>query len=245
MIKTKWQLNKSEDQIKFTGEFLVPGQSGERLEADHMARYCFACNYVKKREILDIACGFGYAGPLIMKAGATRYEGVDINKQLIDNANLLYGTDYIKYYQGDISSYNAGKLFDVIVCFETIEHVTKYQNALLNMNNLLRKNGLLIISSPNRPVTSPNARYLSDKPSNRYHAQEFTIKELRSELINAGFLVENDNIFGQRNCFFNFTNRRLNRLAHLIFGDPSIKSSPNVSRTFFKTPRYFVIVASK
>jgi len=235
-------------QINFTGEFFVPGKSGERIESDHIERYIFACDYVNGKAVLDIACGFGYAGPLVIKAGATKYEGVDINEQLIDNANSLYGTDYIKYYQGDICSYNSNKLFDIITCFETIEHVSNYRSALLNIYRLLRTNGMLIISSPNRPVTSPDARYLSDKPSNHYHVQEFTVAELKNELIAAGFSAETNNIFGQRNNFLNILNIRnkhLSKVARFLFGDPSTKSSPKVSKIYNKTPRYFIIVANK
>lgn len=232
-------------EINFTGEFFVPGKSGERIEADHMERYLFACKYVSNKTVLDIACGFGYGGPLIIKAGAIKYEGVDINKQLIDNANLIYGSEYVKYYQGDICSYNTNKLFDIITCFETIEHVNQYQNALLNIYKLLRKNGSLILSSPYRPVTSPNARHLSDKPSNHYHVQEFTVEELKNELIGVGFSVEDKNIFGQRNCFLNFRNKYLKNFVRFIFGDSSMKSSPKVSKIHHKTPRYFIIVANK
>lgn len=232
-------------QISFTGEFFIPGKSGERIESDHMERYRFACNYVRNNAVLDIACGFGYAGPLMIKAGATYYEGVDINNRLIDNARSFYGTDDIKYYQGNICSYKPNKLFNIITCFETIEHVSNYRSALLNINRLLKTNGMLIISSPNRPVTSPNARYLSDKPSNHYHVQEFTVEELKNELIAAGFSVETNNIFGQRNSFLNIRNKHLNKVARFIFGDPSIKSSPKVSKIYNKTPRYFIIVANK
>lgn len=238
-------MNQSKQQINFTGEFFVPGKSGERIESDHMERYRFACNYVKNNTVLDIACGFGYAGPLMIKSGAAKYEGVDINEQLIDNANSLYGTDHIKYYKGDICSYNPNRLFDTITCFETIEHIKNYRGALLNINRLLSTNGILLISSPNRPVTSPSARYLSDKPMNHYHVQEFTVDELKNELITAGFSVETNTIFGQRNSFLYIGNKNLNRIAQFIFGDPKINSSPKVSKIYNKTPRYFIIVANK
>ena len=238
-------MNIFNNQIEFTGEFFVPGKSGERIESDHMERYRFACNYVRNKAVLDIACGFGYAGPLMIEAGAVEYEGVDINELVIKYANRLYGTDKIKYYQGDICFYNPNKLFNIVTCFETIEHVRDYQIALLNMNRLLKADGMLIISSPNRPVTSPNARYLSDKPLNHYHVQEFTINELENELIIAGFSVDTNNIFGQRNSFLNIKNKHLNKVAQFLFGDPSFTSSPKVSKIYNRIPRYIVIVANK
>jgi len=94
-------------------------------------------------------------------------------------------------------------------------------------------------------MTSPNTRYLSDKPSNPYHVQEFTIEELKNELIAAGFSVETNNIFGQRNSFLNIRNIYLRMVAQFIFGDPCIKSSPRISKIYNKTPIYFTIVANK
>lgn len=240
-------MDQPEKIMEFTGEFFIPGKSGERIELDHIERYRFTCNYVKNKAVLDIACGFGYAGPLLINAGALTYEGVDINKRLIENATSLFGTDKIKYFHGDICSYNSGKLFDIITCFETIEHIKNYRIALINLNSLLKEGGLLIISSPNRPVTSPNALGISDKPLNKYHIQEFTIKEFKEELTAAGFSVITKNIFGQRNSYLNFniTNKYLKRITQLIFGDPAIKSSPKVTKISYRIPRYIIIIACK
>ena len=55
---------------RFTGEYFVPGASGERIEADHMERYRFASRYAGEKAVLDIACGTGYAAPLFIEAGA-------------------------------------------------------------------------------------------------------------------------------------------------------------------------------
>ncbi len=232
----------SKDLIKFTGEYFVPGISGKRIESDHIERYRFACNYVKNRSVLDIACGYGYSAPLIIDAGATMYVGVDINEQLVNNASSLYGSDLIRYYQGDICSYKSNELYDVIICFETIEHVREYRRALLNIHNQLAVNGVLLISSPNRLITSPNAKCISDKPSNPYHVQEFTIAELKNELISLGFSIHM-NIWGQRiskNIF-------LDKCFKFLIGGSgeSILLSAKVAKIHFKEPRYFILVASK
>ena len=63
------------------------------------------------------------------------------------------------------------------------------KKVIQNYNKLLTKNGLLFISSPNRLITSPNCRELSDKPKNKFHTQEFTIPELTNFVNNFGFQV--------------------------------------------------------
>ncbi len=196
--------------IEFTGEFFVPGKSGKRIEADHIERYKFACKFVQNKSILDIASGAGYSAPLLIKAGAVSYEGVDINENLVKYSNSNYGSGCISYYVGDICSFNIGKTYDIITCYETIEHVIDYESAIRNLYNLLNHGGLLLISSPNRPVTSPGCSSLQDKPTNKFHTQEFTPDELLSLLKKHNFVAGQDDVFGQRQ---RHSNRYFKRLS--------------------------------
>jgi len=95
-------MNNTDIAVDFTGEFFVPGKSGERIEADHMERYRFACKFGQDKSILDIACGVGYSAPLLIQAGAVSYDGVDINEKLVQYANLIYGSDCVKFFVGNI-----------------------------------------------------------------------------------------------------------------------------------------------
>ena len=63
--------------------------------------------------------------------------------------------------------------FDVIVCFEAIEHVHDQARALDEFHRVLSATGLLIVSSPNRDV------YPEGNP---HHTHEFAPEELRSVL---------------------------------------------------------------
>jgi SAM-dependent methyltransferase len=233
------------NNLNFTGEYFIPGKSGERIEADHIERYRFACKYAKGKSVLDIACGVGYSGPKFMEAGAVSYDGVDINEKLVDYAKENYGADLISYSLGDITSFNNNKLFDLITCYETIEHVKNYEAAIQNLHSLLKPGGLLLISSPNRTVTSPNALTLNDKPSNEFHTQEFIPEELLSILNKNGFFAGIDKLYGQRQRKKVYRNRYYRKIVYTLFGNPDIKTSPEVTEVVDKIPRYFVIVATK
>jgi 2-polyprenyl-3-methyl-5-hydroxy-6-metoxy-1,4-benzoquinol methylase len=193
--------------------------------------------------VLDIACGTGYAAPLFMNANAEAYTGVDLGEKQINYATAKYGTDRVQYSVGDICKFHAHDHYDLIVCFETIEHVSDYKGALNNLYKLLDKDGTLIVSSPNRPITSPEATTLQERPANPFHTQEFTPDELRSALVEAGFKVQRT-VYGQRQRHV-FSGPRLNRLREKIFGDANHKSSPKDEPARFKTPRYFLLVATK
>ena len=230
--------------LAFTGEFFVPGKSGERIEADHMERYRFACAYAAGKTVLDIACGAGYSAPLFIKAGAASYDGVDLNARLVAYDNDTYGAANIHYTEGDICTFSNGRTYDLITCFETIEHVPDYRSALKNLFALLRPGGTLLISSPNRPITSPKARSISDKPSNEFHVQEFLPNELFAALREAGFSVSPRDLYGQRQRpdYRTWVTRKL---ARLFLGNPDKVTSAAVTPVTTLVPRYFIAVATK
>lgn len=228
--------------IDFTGEFFVPGKSGERIEQDHLERYRFATAYGAGKDVLDIACGVGYSAPMFIAGGAKSYLGVDLNEKQIRYAASNYGDGAAEFAVGDICRFSPGRLFDLICCFETIEHVANYRDALHNLRRLVNRGGLLLVSSPNRPITSPNAASLSDRPSNEFHTQEFTPEELIAELRSAGFEASINEVFGQR-LRQHMPSWRLNQLKARILGNPDEVSSPSVTPLNGKQPRYFVVVA--
>jgi len=239
-------LPESDDSsgVAFTGEFFVPGQTKKRIEADHRERYLFACQYAKGKRVLDIACGMGYAAPMLLEAGATSYTGADINPQLVELAQAAYGSDKASYTFGDITTFDPGSRFDLITCFETIEHVSAYDQAMARMFELLEPGGTLLISSPNRPIASPKAIHLTDKPKNKFHTQEFTPGELTAKLKEHGYAVASGAVFGQRQrTVFGF--KPLNKLSKLLLGNPDSRTSPAVTALKNKTPRYFLVVATK
>lgn len=227
--------------MKFTGEYCIPGVSPKRIEDDHVQRYRFAMQYVRGRRVLDIACGTGYGASLLGNAGATLVDGVDISDDVLAYAKSHYATKSIHFSMGDICTFKSREPYEVITCFETIEHVRDYELALTNLRSLLKTGGLLLISSPNRIVTSPQAASVDDKPKNRHHIREFSISELRYAVEKQGFTIEG--VFGQR-CRRLFKSEFLRKLQKRIF-KPDDRANPAVTPVQNLDPRYFLIVAKK
>jgi SAM-dependent methyltransferase len=232
-------------ELNFTGEYFIPGKSGERIEADHLERYKFACKFANEKSVLDIACGVGYAGPMFIQSGAVSYHGVDINDKLVEYAKDNFASELIGYSVGDICTFKIDKKFDLISCFETIEHIKDYKTAIKNLYDMLNPGGTLLVSSPNRPVTSPNCNTLNDKPSNEFHTQEFIPEELLFLLRENGFLVDKNNLYGQRQRKKVYKNRYWRKIIYTLLGNPDINTSPTVSPVKSLLPRYFVILATK
>ena len=232
-------------ELNFTGEYFIPGKSGERIEADHLERYKFACKFAKGKSVLDIACGVGYAGPMFIQSGAVSYYGVDINDKLVEYAKDNFASELIGYSVGDICTFQIDKKFDLISCFETIEHIRDYKTAIKNLYDMLNPGGTLLVSSPNRPVTSPNCNTLNDKPSNEFHTQEFIPEELLLLLSENGFSVDKNNLYGQRQRKKVYKNRYWRKIIYTLLGNPDINTSPKVTPVKNLLPRYFVILATK
>ena len=232
-------------ELNFTGEYFIPGKSGERIEADHLERYKFVCKFALGKSVLDIACGVGYAGPMFIQSGAVSYYGVDINDKLVEYAKDNFASELIGYSVGDICTFKIDKKFDLISCFETIEHIRDYKTAIKNLSVMLNPGGTLLVSSPNRPVTSPNCNTLNDKPSNEFHTQEFIPEELLLLLSENGFSVDKNNLYGQRQRKKVYKNRYWRKIIYTLLGNPDITTSPKVTPVKNLLPRYFVILATK
>lgn len=240
-------MNPNDHPLEFTGEYFVPGKADPRIEDDHLERYKFACQFSAGRRVLDIACGTGYAGPLLLDAGAQSYLGVDLSSETVNYARDSFSRRGARYMQGDIRYFSDEGEFDLITCFETIEHLSDYTAALRNLRQLLMPGGLLLISSPNRPISSPNAATVFDKPDNRFHTQEFTIAELIQELEKSGFSTDEAIVYGQRQRsrlirglgqVLPAASRKLQRVA-----DRHASPIPSPMKRLSE-PRYFVIAVS-
>ncbi len=150
-----------------TGERLIPGeQHGELVHAEHLARYRVAAALAEGKRVLDAACGEGYGTAMLAQAGAASVTGVDVDETTVRRARERYG---LGFEVGDIAALPFGDdSFDLVVCFETIEHVEDPRTALAELARVLDPSGLLVISTPNKH------EYLVP---NEFHTREFTHEE--------------------------------------------------------------------
>lgn len=220
--------------MKFTGQQLIPGNSSSRIEQDHSERYKFSSQFVKDKDILDIACGTGYGSQTLKEAGAKHIDGVDISEEAINYARANYPD--INFIISDAVNYVPDRQYGVIISHVTIEQIRDYKTVLLNFYKWLNPGGLLVISSPNRLITSPNSSMHS------FHSQEFTIQEFKKELEIVGFKITG--VYGQRSQRY-FKNRYLMRIyKKLVKPDKTSSAEVGEIRSGLE-PRYFVIKANK
>ena len=159
------------------------------LWGEHRARYRFAQTFITKgQRVLDVACGSGFGLEMLTWFGAVPV-GIDYAADVLrevsvkvrdtplvcaDAAHLPLGTDSMQ----------------VVVSFETIEHVPDASALVRELRRVLKPGGRLILSTPNRAF-GPLERHTV----NRFHVREFTATELRAMLQDSFEHVE---LFGQR-----------------------------------------------
>ena len=230
--------------MEFTGERCIVGHVEKRIEEDHVNRNLFLKPYItKNHNVIDIACGTGF-GTKIISQWTNNILGVDISTEAISYAKKVYHELNKKFTVGNAVNFSSPTKYDRVVSYETIEHISEYEKVIRNYNKLLITNGLLFISSPNRLITSPNCRELSDKPKNKFHTQEFTINELTNFVNNFGFQVTGT--YFQRKQF-KIRSRIIRYYSNQYLKLHERSSSKVVKASKFSLlhPRYFVLKAKK
>ena len=220
---------------EFTGERYLPGVVGE-IAYEHCHRYAFARRFVGGRRVLDAACGEGYGSALLADT-ARNVIGVDIDPAVVAAASQRYGAcANLQFQAASVTKLPlADASIDVVVSFETIEHLeADDQPPMLDeFARVLAPDGILILSSPNRPEYSDARRY-----ANPFHRCELDRDELAARL---------DHAFPAR---FWFGQRRYLGSAIRAEADGDryealSGSAVRVHAAAAPTPLYFIVIAAR
>ena len=155
-------------------ERFVPEQDqGRLIEVEHVCRYRWAAQTAKGRLVLDAGCGTGYGSQLLAAGGAREVIGLDIAHAVLEM--VAPGMpESVRLQAGDLRKLDfENDMFELVVCFEVIEHFEDPFTVLDELVRVLAPGGLLLVSSPNRGVY---------QPGNPHHLHEFVPAELQAEL---------------------------------------------------------------
>lgn len=178
--------------MQSNGERLICNQNMSwELFLQHVGRYLFASPYVSGKIVLDAACGSGF-GLEILSRKATKAVGIDNSWETIQYCKSRHKKTNLYFVQMDCNSLAfPASYFDIIISFETLEHLQDTDLFLQELGRILKKGGLLIMSTPNRE----NFSLYSKRIKNPFHVKEFSADEF-VKLIGKYFELEH--LLGQK-----------------------------------------------
>lgn len=163
----------------FIKERYVPGTWSRITAYEHLPRYELAKLLARPGcRALDFGTGSGF-GAAILAPVCELVTGIDIDKDAIQWARNHYGSTNLRFeIGGDLGASLPEGAYQIITCFELVEHITREQQQELSLN-LARcldpKGGICLVSTPNPKITS-----LYDE--NPFHIAELELDEFENLL---------------------------------------------------------------
>ena len=162
--------------LPWTGERLVAAAQGDFV-AEHLHRYSLALEYSRRRDVLDVACGEGYGSSFLAKVARTVI-GVDCDAATVAHAEAKYRSNKLRFKVGRAEKLPlSANSVDLVVSFETLEHLKNHNAMLREIKRVLRPGGRLLISSPNRKPYRKTSGNL-----NPFHLHELSQQEFHALL---------------------------------------------------------------
>ncbi len=107
---------------------------------------------IKNKTILDIGCSYGWFEKFGVEMGCKEIVAIDSDEKLLNQAKKQVKANNVTFIKGsalDISRLKED-YFDLVVMFDVIEHIPKNTEilVLIALKRVLKKDGILIISTP-------------------------------------------------------------------------------------------------
>jgi len=134
-------------------EWIDPADDpGSRRSKAHLARYEYARSLLRKDDtVLDVACGAGY-GSAMMAEVCRQVQGFDHNFEARMRARSKYTHGNCSFDWLDLEKATALPTYDVVVNFETIEHLADPEHFAGLCKAAARR--LIVLSTPYQDVGS-------------------------------------------------------------------------------------------
>ena len=158
--------------LEDSGERLLP--TWEHISvAEHLHRYALAMSLASGKRVLDIASGEGY-GSRLLGSVARNVLGVDRSAAAVAHAARKYGGPSVRFLQADAARIPCrDAAFDLVVSFETIEHLLDQEAMVAEIRRVLAPDGLLVMSSPERANHGEKDGYVNEFHVLELYGHEF------------------------------------------------------------------------
>lgn len=168
---------KAAKELSYTGERLVQNKkilNPQRVE--NLARFNFFRQHISAGRILDFGCGTGEGTHFLSTFHQYEVIGVDISFEALQYAKNIYDQGRLTFVCGSIlTPFLRNRSFDGIISVEVIEHIQDPHPYLRHVSNLLTRNGVFMLTTPNQLISSPTQGSLWPDHVREYAAEELKI----------------------------------------------------------------------
>lgn len=116
---------------------------------------------------LDVGCAYGYATNVLESLGYEAY-GIDISRYGVRQANKNY-TGHFLVCDAQTSFPFKKKTFDLLTCFDVLEHLEHPLKTMGNMFDLCKD--VMICATPNKAVEKPIRKIMRDYDETHINAK--------------------------------------------------------------------------
>jgi 2-polyprenyl-3-methyl-5-hydroxy-6-metoxy-1,4-benzoquinol methylase len=226
----------NESPLEFTGERFTP-ECVREIWYEHWHRYALAARIAAGRRVLDAACGEGYGSALLARS-ARSVLGVDVAAEAVAHARNRYTASNLSFEQNDATALDAlpDASFDLIVSFETLEHVHGQERMVAGFARLLAPGGVLLISSPDKATYTD-----ATGAPNPHHVRELYRPELEA-LLAKHFAARA--LFGQK-LLFQSVLWPVDRAMTAIAADTATGQGASIAAGLGYAPLYFIAACAR
>ncbi len=173
----------------YTGERILPGGKFNVTFQQSLFAYAFVRRVSAGLRVLDVGSGEGY-GCAYLAATAAEVVGIDKDGDAVRAASERYAQLNVSYVTADLFRARealAGRQFDLVCCFQTIEHVDDQDEFLDALVSLTVPGGRVVVTTPNRDMFPTY---------NPYHVRELDVTSIRALFSRHFPHVELSGVFG-------------------------------------------------
>ncbi|KAB2953278.1 class I SAM-dependent methyltransferase [Heliorestis acidaminivorans] len=169
------------------------------MKLEHLGRYLYGAYLAKEknyRRIVDGASANGYGSLLLASLPSVEEViGLELSDFLVNEAWRLAEQEKNKKVSFKLcdleeDAFAAASIagpIDMVISFETLEHLEKPKQALRQFHQLLTDDGLLLLSVPNAYYEAKNKE---GKSKNPHHKHLFDVSSISALLEDEGFKVQ-------------------------------------------------------
>lgn len=152
-----------------------------------------------KQSILDAGSGFGqYDYYLASKNKSWNIKGLDVKQEQVDDCNNFFNQinlDNASFAFGDLTKLDDANKYNMILCVDVMEHIEEDEKVLSNFCRALKKDGMVLISTPSDKGGSDvhhDHDHSHDEDGNQSFIDEhvrdgYGVEEITEKMKRAGF----------------------------------------------------------